>query len=50
MVRKKDLIESKLKVEMTKLSHLRIVIDMIFILNPNPTSLSFKESWLFNIV
>ena len=24
------------------------VKDMIFILNPNPTSLSFQESWLFN--
>ena len=23
---------------------------MIFILNPNPTSLSFKESWSFNMV
>ena len=25
------------------------VRSMIFILNPNPTSLSFWESWLFNI-
>ena len=29
---------------------MRVLKGMIFILNPNPTSLSFLESWLFNMV